>query len=91
MIRKLKEKKKISHKDAMKETGKLWNGLSEEEKKPYNEMHEKEKKRYEAQMKEFEKSGHFTLTDGTRSDKAQIGVKRKASKSAERKGSKRPH
>lgn len=41
-IPKLKASEGISHKEAMGKTGKMWNDLSEEAKKPYVKMHEED-------------------------------------------------
>jgi hypothetical protein len=45
-IPKLKADEGIAHKDAMAKAGKLWNELSEEDRKPYNKLHDESVARY---------------------------------------------
>jgi len=46
-IPKLKAEKGIAHKDAMSEAGKIWNTMTEEQKKPFEEKNKADAARYE--------------------------------------------
>lgn len=88
-IPKLKEEKKIAHKDAMGEAGKIWNKMSDDEKKPFDKMHEEDVKRYEKQLKELKDKGYFIMADGTKSSDHVVASKKRKAKSETKPGNKR--
>jgi len=56
---------KLTHPEAMKKAGVLWNEMTDEAKKPFVERSVGDKKRRELQLEELKSKGYFTLLDGT--------------------------
>lgn len=54
--------------DVTKILGKKWGEMDDAAKKPYTDLNQKDKERHERQVKEFEKTGKWTLEDGSSSD-----------------------
>lgn len=49
------------------ESGKLWNEMSDEQKRPFFELQEADRRRYNREMKEFEELGYFVNSQGVKS------------------------
>ena len=49
------------------ESGKLWQTMTEDEKKPYYEMQEADRRRFNKEMQEFEEKGFFVNSEGVKS------------------------
>ena len=59
--------KQLSSKQMTRVIRSEYKKLTEDKLKKYVKMREQDAKRYSTQMEEFEKKGHFTLEDGTKS------------------------
>lgn len=63
--KRLVETEKISHREAWHQSYKDWQNLKD--KSQYQHLVEKEKGRYKREMEEFNRTGHFTNSDGINS------------------------
>lgn len=67
MVRKLKEKEDLSHRDAFTKSAEIWKQLDKETKAKFEAKSKSEEERYQKQLKEYETKGYFTNIDGTKS------------------------
>ena len=65
---KMEDEKKLSVKQMARKIKSEWKHLDSDEKEKYLMIVEKEKKRFDAQRKEMEDKGYFTLTNGMKSN-----------------------
>lgn len=88
-VNKIKESEGISHAEAMKRCGALWNALSPEDKQPYTDKNQVDQKRYEAQLQDLDQMGYFLMDDGTKSSAHKAVLKKRAKDKKEDKAPKK--
>ena len=64
------------------EVGKLWEAISDADKKPYEALNAKSKTHHEKQVAELAKKGYFTLDDGSKSTDTKNVPKKRRSKAS---------
>lgn len=63
----MKKNPSIKISDIGKQSGEEWKKLTDSQKQKYEKLNLQDKSRYQKEMKEFEKTGFFTNSDGVNS------------------------